>query len=174
MQAEPFPFLRLPRDIRLMVYERLQPSNKHVRLSNHPDNDPDCAILIVRSLDTAILASCRLINEEARGIWVKTAKQMISSCSAQILLPAQDSAENMVALFLAAVKDQLTAFHYEVGPRGSQDKLFYGIMTCVRHTDVRTAWRDAYTSRVSFWSCQRNPLSLHRPGRIPSLDWPGF
>lgn len=129
MQAEPFPFLGLPRDIRLMVYERLQPSNKHVRLSNHPDNDPDCAILVVRSLDTAILASCRLINKEARGIWVKTAKQMISSCSAQILLPAQESAKNMVALFLAAVKDQFRAFHYEVGPRGSQDKFFYGIMT---------------------------------------------
>jgi hypothetical protein len=46
MSRKALPFLRLPKDIRLMVYEQLQPRNKYVRLSNNPEQDANCAIIV--------------------------------------------------------------------------------------------------------------------------------
>ncbi|KAH3913397.1 hypothetical protein HBI56_084020 [Parastagonospora nodorum] len=46
MSHPALPFFSLPKHVRLLVYEQLESSNKYVHLSNQPDQDPDCAILV--------------------------------------------------------------------------------------------------------------------------------
>lgn len=122
MSEKPFPFLRLPKDIRFMVYELLQPNNnKHIRLSNEPERDPYCAVLVVRTMNMSILQTCKTINEEAKGLLYKTARQLFTKCAAQIILPKGDAEENMVTTFLGAVKDSYKSLCTAHGARGSSD-----------------------------------------------------
>lgn len=120
--ARPFPFLRLPKDIRFMIYDLLQPNtNKHIRISNDPERDPYCAVLVVRTFDMAILRTCKTVNDEARALLYKTARQLFTKCAAQIVLPKGDAQENMITTFLGAVKDSYKSLCATHGARGSQD-----------------------------------------------------
>ncbi|PVI01099.1 hypothetical protein DM02DRAFT_613852 [Periconia macrospinosa] len=60
--AASFPFMQLPKAIRLMVYERIPREVKHVRL-HVPSFDE--AILVHHFTHTAILATCRQVHSEA-------------------------------------------------------------------------------------------------------------
>lgn len=119
---KPFPFLRLPKDIRFMIYELLQPNNnKHVRISNNPDREMYCAVLVIRSINMSILRTCKAINDEASSLLYKTARQLFTTCAAQIILPKGDEQENMITTFLGAVKDSYKGLCNAYGPRGTQD-----------------------------------------------------
>ncbi|KAH7380300.1 hypothetical protein DE146DRAFT_671043 [Phaeosphaeria sp. MPI-PUGE-AT-0046c] len=122
MSEKPFQFLRLPKDIRFMVYELLQPrNNKHILLSNAPERDPHCAILVVRTMDMSMLRTCKTVNDEARGLLYKTARQLFTTCAAQIILPKGDAQENMVTTFLGAVQDSYKSLCAAHGARGIRE-----------------------------------------------------
>jgi hypothetical protein len=70
----PFRFLDLPAELRIMVYERLSPVTRHHSFS-HPVADQDeerpkvrdsKVTLVVESVPTAILATCKLLHGEAK------------------------------------------------------------------------------------------------------------
>lgn len=80
----------LPKELRLMIYAQLPRKAKHVKLHLRNDHrsDSPCVILITRSVPTFILATCKLVHEEARTIVkniiqekvLDTPSSMISSC----------------------------------------------------------------------------------------------
>jgi hypothetical protein len=121
MSHEASLFLSLPKDVRLMVYEQLQPSNKYVRLSNQPDQDPGCAILVARSIEFSILATCRIIHNEAHRLPMKIMQDALSRSSLQILLPMRGNAAEMVVLFLGAVRDHVKRLCQTYGPSSRRD-----------------------------------------------------
>jgi hypothetical protein len=106
-----------------MVYDLLKPSNKYVRLSNQPDFDPNGAILVIRSFDLAILATCKTVNEEASGMLHTSAKRILSKCALQILRPTDiEAAEDTVVLFLSAVRKHRKKLRNKHGVNNNGDE----------------------------------------------------
>ena len=74
-EDKPFRFLDLPAELRYMVYEEIEISSCHYRLKDptfKPEPEPEeqttqpsYMTLVVKSLPVALLATCRLIHEEA-------------------------------------------------------------------------------------------------------------
>ncbi|KAI4679038.1 uncharacterized protein J4E88_006330 [Alternaria novae-zelandiae] len=72
-QDKPFRFLDLPAELRFMVYEEIETSTCHYRLRDptfKPESEEQTTqasymTLAVKSLPVALLATCRLIHEEA-------------------------------------------------------------------------------------------------------------
>ena len=69
--TEPFRFLDLPFDIRITIYEQIPFSTRHltcvvpVEDTSRPRNNKSSITVITKSLQTSILATCRIINQEA-------------------------------------------------------------------------------------------------------------
>ena len=126
-----------------MIYDllALRPTNKHVRLSNEPANDPHCAIIVIRSLDLSILRTCKTVHDEAQGILVRLAKGMLSTCALQILRPVS-SDHDMIVLFLCAIRDHFKTLCTMYGTRGSRDKFSH----CLLYTSPSP--RDRTRSRM--------------------------
>jgi hypothetical protein len=72
MLARPFPFKDMPKELRLIVYERMGPSNEHVQLSRSKNGTPVSAVLVVPCISTAILRTSKTIHAEAKTIILGT------------------------------------------------------------------------------------------------------
>ncbi|KAF2278235.1 uncharacterized protein EI97DRAFT_486286 [Westerdykella ornata] len=78
-----FPFMRLPKDVRLMVYERLPRRITKVVVRPWGDNDSELH-LYLRGTDAAILRASRRIYEEAKPFVRRIAKEFILCKTPQI------------------------------------------------------------------------------------------
>lgn len=69
---QPFPFMRLPSEIRLMIYERIPIELKVREFTHHapdtPNSKPFRFSLIDRTICAAILRTCRQVYKEANPI----------------------------------------------------------------------------------------------------------
>jgi ferritin-like metal-binding protein YciE len=88
MEMEPFRFLDLPVEIRLMIYERLPRTIKHHRIEiNHPIYEHEQVVtLVVRSIPVSILGANRQIYNEAQNVIRAIAESFILKASPQMLV----------------------------------------------------------------------------------------
>jgi hypothetical protein len=173
MQEATFPFLRLPKDLRFMVYDLLEPSNKYVRLSNHPDFDPNSAILVIRSFDLAILATCKTVNEEASGILHMAAKRILSPCALQILRSTNiEATEDTVVLFLSAVREHRKKLRnkHGVNDNGDEWNLFPAVAAIM--LSPGTARRNAILPICNLRHLEPNTHTLYKSYRLPFVGRP--
>ncbi|KAF7681319.1 hypothetical protein GT037_000295 [Alternaria burnsii] len=80
-QFESFPFLRLPTEIRLLVYEHLPRQVKHTEVSI----DDFVAILVIWHLPTVILRTSKLIRAEAQPIIKRLIQEFIEESQTKIV-----------------------------------------------------------------------------------------
>ncbi|KAF2679661.1 hypothetical protein K458DRAFT_435008 [Lentithecium fluviatile CBS 122367] len=83
---KPFPFLSLPRDIRLIIYDFIPVERRHLPLwiVGH-DPSPNVHIVSCR-LPLDILRTCRLVNAEARTMLAKRVSRLTSKSMSRIIV----------------------------------------------------------------------------------------
>jgi len=74
---EPFRFLDLPKDVRLMVYERLPRSTKHTTINNYSREGR--VTLISHSVSTTILRTCHEVHQEALPLVNKAMREWVQN-----------------------------------------------------------------------------------------------
>ncbi|KAF2818955.1 hypothetical protein CC86DRAFT_413334 [Ophiobolus disseminans] len=88
-RSQPFRFMELPTRLRLMVYERLPRSVKHIytgRSSSSVPSPRNCKlILITRHVPTSILATCKKIRAEASSIIRRLIRKFILGHTPKII-----------------------------------------------------------------------------------------
>jgi hypothetical protein len=80
-QTKPFPFLKLPTELRLLVYEHLPRQIKHTEVSI----DGFVAILVTRHLPTAILRTSKLVHSEAQPIVKRLTQEFVEESQTKII-----------------------------------------------------------------------------------------
>jgi len=106
-----FRFLDLPKEIRLMVYERFPRSVSRQEVCIHlwfcKEQPHQRLYLIIRSIPMAILRLCRQVNNEATTIVQHLAKNFILLQPARIIYEAQDHFnESFLFWILDAISEQ--------------------------------------------------------------------
>ena len=102
-QSESFPFLRLPTEIRLLVYEHLPRQVKHTEVSI----DGFVAILVTRHLPTAILRTSKLIRAEARPIIHRLIQEFIEESQTKIIEFSKSGSKMRHCKILECLKTQI-------------------------------------------------------------------
>ncbi|KAI4644708.1 uncharacterized protein J4E78_009527 [Alternaria triticimaculans] len=80
-QHNSFPFMRLPVELRLMIYERLPRQIKHTEISI----DGAVAVLVTRHLPTAILRTSKQVHSEARTILEELVRHFIEESPTKLI-----------------------------------------------------------------------------------------
>ncbi|KAI8941066.1 hypothetical protein NX059_002306 [Plenodomus lindquistii] len=185
---KPFPFLRLPKDIRFMVYEQLPiTTNKH----QIPMSNPAHHITLVNPSITGIriLATCRQINEEASYIlkphltrMLKTppeiqieAKHLIGVINLKEkffpkidildrIFAAVRSSSTLLSIFEYRVLGDQAFMNMEFGlrTRGLLDEHDYESITAVA-TFVLRAYQYAKTYPSTFYACPPITITVNVP-----------
>jgi hypothetical protein len=88
-EFKPFPFLRLPTEIRLLVYEHLPRQIKHTKVSI----DDFVAILVTRHLPTAILRTSKLVRSESKAIVERLVREFIQESQTKIIELGKDGSK---------------------------------------------------------------------------------
>ncbi|KAF2870547.1 hypothetical protein BDV95DRAFT_63297 [Massariosphaeria phaeospora] len=88
--TRPFPFLKLPPEIRFLVYEQLPRiiHHHHISIDNRVS-----LILVTRSIPTSILATCKTVHAEAN--------QIVQSAARRFIL---ESPPRMVAIYAQGIR----------------------------------------------------------------------
>jgi hypothetical protein len=99
-----------------MVYERLPRKTKHHQV-RHPDEPSHRVTFILKSVPVAILATCYVINQEARPIVEYTKKNFILDCPSRLLDGVSGRREGRMldAIVRAATKQYDVLEHIQLG-----------------------------------------------------------
>ncbi|KAF1993024.1 hypothetical protein P154DRAFT_106533 [Amniculicola lignicola CBS 123094] len=100
--CQSFRLLDLPRELRLMIYERL-PCKVHNHLyrlgTRRTNGEPLWIIFITKSIDIAILATCRQVRGEAQPMVVKTIENSILKPTVKMIISTVQSALSSMIIF---------------------------------------------------------------------------
>lgn len=109
----PFRFLDLPKEIRLMVYERLPRQIKHTYISTkYRDNG---AIIVTKHLPLALLQTCRTVYAEAESIVKKLIQSFILESNPKLIM----ACERTTSFLLDEASSEFNALRVCMIPRVS-------------------------------------------------------
>ncbi|KAF2450741.1 hypothetical protein P171DRAFT_145502 [Karstenula rhodostoma CBS 690.94] len=128
-EVEPFRFLDLPKELRLLVYENLPRSIKRHQ-TRHPDEPSHRLIFIIKSVPVAILSTCKLVYREARPLLQASANAFTRDIPPRIIDGISGRGEGrMLDALVRAIMKQVHVLHdHELGqgPCLTLSQLFEG------------------------------------------------
>lgn len=107
-------FLDLPKDVRLMIYERLPRTIKHVTFKTSstttlPDRANLEVTLVVRSTPTSILATCWKIYDEAHNIVKKAVEHWVLDGGVKLIYDNELPSTSAIEIIISAALEQCYA-----------------------------------------------------------------
>lgn len=115
-EVEPFRFLDLPKELRLLVYENLPRTIKHHQ-TRHPDEPSHRMSFILKSVPVAILSTCRTVHDEARPILQATLNAFVRDVPPRLIDGVSGRGEGrLLDAVIRAVMKQMDALRdHELG-----------------------------------------------------------
>lgn len=172
---QPFRFLDLPKELRLMVYERLprsiRPKTFNFEAEYYRDPVPTDMTVICRNIDTSILATCKQIHYEAKGIFRRVVTDFILSSPIRIVVRSEPGFDWQLDSLLEMIVRR--AFRM----RGADPRWLFTtdmddiseLLWMSDHSEKNGYWREAGKVRSSplfVWVSQAAQQILHGSGQV--------